>query len=78
MIPMTRVLLVLSAILLGTEALQFNQAPWQVRESAVADRKASSRLNAWSLPAPSSFGTFKSTWYNEVENPTARRTVYEE
>ncbi|CAJ1934120.1 unnamed protein product [Cylindrotheca closterium] len=25
---------------------------------------------------PENFGTFKSTWYNEVENPTARKNAY--
>mmetsp|Transcript_18808 Transcript_18808/g.46599 ORF Transcript_18808/g.46599 Transcript_18808/m.46599 type:complete len:121 (+) Transcript_18808:304-666(+) len=34
------------------------------------------RLAAWSLQMPENFGTFKSTWYNEVENPTARKNTY--
>jgi hypothetical protein len=43
-------------------------------------RRSETKLDAWSLPIPSelsSFGTMKSTWYNE-HNPTARRTVYDE
>lgn len=35
-------------------------------------------LRAWTLDLPDNLGSFKSTWYNTVENPTARRTVYDE
>lgn len=35
-------------------------------------------MNAWSLDIPDGLGTFKSAWYNTVENPTARRTIYDE
>jgi hypothetical protein len=48
--------------------------------TAATQRSAKTKLDAWSLPIPSelsSFGTMKSTWYNE-HNPTARRTVYDE
>lgn len=40
--------------------------------------KSSSSLMAWSLQMPANFGTFQSTWYNTVDNPTARKRVYEE
>lgn len=44
----------------------------------VTGRRSSSGLKAWSLEIPENLGSFKSTWYNTVENPTARRTIYDE
>eukprot|EP00980_Cylindrotheca_fusiformis_P007829 scaffold1669_cov129-Cylindrotheca_fusiformis.AAC.40 len=43
-----------------------------------AVKKSKVSLMSWSLHFPDDFGTFKSTWYNEVQNPTARKTVYED
>jgi hypothetical protein len=39
---------------------------------------SSSSLRAWSIQMPDNFGKFQSTWYNEVDNPTARRPIYDE
>jgi hypothetical protein len=62
-------MLVFSAVMFSSEAYQVPSL----------DKRIEFSLKAWSLPAPpSSFGTFKSTWYNEVDNPTARTTVYAE
>ena len=42
--------------------------------SSKASRKT--QLSAWSLPSPGT--SFKSTWYQDCPNPTARRIVYED
>jgi len=36
------------------------------------------KLNAWTIPMPEKFGSFKSTWYDEVDNPATRRQVFNE
>ena len=43
---------------------------------AISQYRYTLRLPAWSLQMPDNFGPFKSTWYNEVDNPTARKTSY--
>ena len=40
--------------------------------------KKAAALKAWSLQIPDNLSSFKSTWYNEVDNPTARRLIYDE
>jgi hypothetical protein len=44
---------------------------------------ASTLLHAWSMPVPTftsqSFASFsRPSWYNDIANPAARRTVYTE
>jgi hypothetical protein len=69
-----RSLLLLSAMLLSAHAFQRSAFS---RHTSV-DLQTVTSLKAWSLTPPSKFGTFKHTWYNEVQYPTASRPVYEE
>lgn len=60
----------------------YRGAAFQSTSATVRRRfEINTALNAWSLPNPtvqSSFGSLTNTWYNEVKNPTARTTVYNE
>lgn len=50
---------------------------FSVSKHFTRSRTTTERL-AWSLDIPENLGSFKSTWYNTVEYPTARRKVYDE
>jgi hypothetical protein len=56
----------LLAVLVGSEAFTISSSS-----------RVKTSLNAWSLQMPENLGSFKSTWYNEVQNPTGR-PVYDE
>lgn len=67
--------------MLAALLLVYTDAYTSTQQQKQAYSSVTTRLNAWSLPEPpAGFGSFKSspTWYNVVDNPTARRTVYEE
>jgi hypothetical protein len=67
-------LLLLSAMFLSAHAFQ---RPAFSRHNSV-DLQTVTTLKAWSLTPASKFGSFKHTWYNEVQYPTDGRPVYEE
>lgn len=57
------------------KATQINMAWGLPTESFDSLRDQATQLSmSWSLPTD----TFKSTWYDQVNDPTARRTVYED
>ena len=66
------------ALLLAANAFQRPSHHSLSRRRAATPKTMTTSLDAWSLTPPANFGGFKSTWYEDLENPTLRRTVYEE
>jgi hypothetical protein len=58
------------------EAFTALSIPRNQASSKVAS--STSSLEAWSLQMPENLGSFKSTWYDTVDGPTARRQIYDE